>query len=550
MAFARAPLQSEILALFVNDYFAATIFATSTRGTLAVKETLAKSSETAAMIERLLTLAHEYDPRLVALAGLICLLSCFTGFSLIARAGTHGKTSSDPWLVAAAIVVGCGLWATFYVALLGFRPGVPVGYETRFVLLAAGVGISGVGSGFVLVIRRKAVLGGMAIGVALAITNYVAIASMRFAALEQWSASWLVVSCLISMGFSTTSVTLNHRVPKWSGQLAAAFLLVAGSFGAHFAGMAALSLSADPALALSQELIPPIWFPVAVTAISIMIFGLGVIGSLVDEHIQKLEAVKGELEKTAAKLGTAVEASNAANEAKSQFLATMSHELRTPLNAILGFSELLADAKVAPLDANRTSAYATNIHASGSHLLALINDILDVSKFDAGHLQLDEGIVDLHKTILACVELVSLQAENARIRVSTVIPRALPALWADERRLRQIVLNLLSNAIKFTPEGGSVLVCASAEDSIVVLKVSDTGIGIRAEDMPVALEYFGQIDGKLNRKYPGTGLGLPLTKRLVELHGATFSIESEVGMGTTVTIMLPKERVLAERQVA
>lgn len=502
------------------------------------------------MIWKLVSLTHEHDLRLVALAGLICLLACFTGLTLISRTGKHGKTTSDPWLVASALVVGCGLWATFYVALLGFQPGTPVGYEPRFALLAAVAAIAGVGSGFALVIRQKAALGGTVIGAALAVTNYAAMASMRLAAVEHWSAAWLFLSCLIGVGSGTASLTLNHRVPKWSGQLAAAFLLVTGACGVHFAGMAALRLSPDPALALSQEMIPPIWFSVAVTAVTIMILGLGVIGSLVDEHIQELEAVKRELEQTASKLATAVETSNAANEAKSQFLATMSHELRTPLNAILGFSELLVDPDTAMLDANRVSAYATNIHTSGSHLLALINDILDVSKFDAGHLQLNEEMVDLRKTVTACVGLVGLQAENAEVRLSVVIPRALPALWADERRLRQIVLNLLSNAIKFTSEGGTVQIFLSAEGDHVVLGVRDTGIGMRAEDIPIALESFGQIDSKLNRKYSGTGLGLPLTKRLVDLHGGALAIQSEVGKGTTVTIVLPKERVLAEREVA
>jgi signal transduction histidine kinase len=502
------------------------------------------------MVARLISLAQEHDPRLVVLAGFICLLSCYTGFSLIARTGKPGSTTSDPWLVAAAIVFGCGFWAALYVALLGFQPGIPVGYETRYALLSAAVGICGTGLGFALVVRQRAALGGMVIGAALAVMNFAAMASMRLAALEQWNGSWIVLSCLIGMGFGAASLALNRRVPKWSGQLAAAFLLVIGSFAVHFTGMAALRLSANPALAFSQELIPPIWFPVAITAVTLLILGLGVIGSLVDQHIQQLETVKCELGRAADQLSAAVEGANAANEAKSQFLATMSHELRTPLNAVLGFSEMLMDPSFVAISANRVSSYATSIHASGSHLLALINDILDISKFDSGHLQLHEEEVDLRKTITACIELLSLQAEKAKIRLDATIPRALPALWADERRLRQVVLNLISNATKFTPEGGNVHVRVSAESDGVILEVRDTGIGMLAEDIPVALEPFGQIDSRLSRKYSGTGLGLPLSKRLVELHGATLAIESEVGVGTTVTIVLPKDRVLVERQVA
>ena len=232
-----------------------------------------------------------------------------------------------------------------------------------------------------------------------------------------------------------------------------------------------------------------------------------------------------------------------ANRTKSEFLANMSHELRTPLNAILGFSEVIETAMVGPIN-EQYRAYGANIHASGSHLLKLINQILDLSKLEAGQVELDEDEIDLGAVFLESWRLVEAQAEKSRIRVSAVLENNLPLIRADDRRIRQIVINLLSNAVKFTPEGGQVHFTAYRENGGVSFVVRDTGIGMSPRDIPKALEPFGQIDSKISRKYEGTGLGLPLAKHLVELHGGKLTIESTVNAGTTVTVMLPAERVV------
>ena len=230
-----------------------------------------------------------------------------------------------------------------------------------------------------------------------------------------------------------------------------------------------------------------------------------------------------------------------ANRAKTDFLAHMSHELRTPLNAIIGFSEMIASALVGPLS-SRYRDYAADVQASGTHLLAIINDILDLSKIEAGRLELQESTVLLAELLEACRRMVAERADGASVRLE--IQPTDVSVRADELRLKQVLLNLLSNAVKFTPKGGRVSVAtAVTSGGELVIAVTDTGIGMRAEDIPRALEPFGQVDDGARGSRQGTGLGLPLAVCLTELHHGRLAIDSVPGQGTTVTVTLPAERV-------
>jgi PAS domain S-box-containing protein len=248
-----------------------------------------------------------------------------------------------------------------------------------------------------------------------------------------------------------------------------------------------------------------------------------------------------------AALQKAVDAAEAANRIKSEFLANTSHELRTPLNAIIGFSEIMHLEKFGPIGNARYQEYAGNVLESAQHLLTLINDILDVAKIEAGKLELEEAPVHPAELGRQALRLVADRAQRAGVALEAVLPDDLPRLLIDGRKVKQILLNLLSNAIKFTPRGGCVGLSAShAKDGGFAFAVSDTGIGIAPEDQMTALTPFGQVDSQLARKFEGTGLGLPLSSALAELHGGSLELDSAPSQGTTVTIRLPARRILED----
>ncbi len=250
-----------------------------------------------------------------------------------------------------------------------------------------------------------------------------------------------------------------------------------------------------------------------------------------------------ERKRTEAQMQMAVRQSELANRAKSEFLANMSHELRTPLNAIIGFSDLIQSEAFGPLGNPKYLEYLQDINQSGTHLLAIINDILDLSKIEAGKVDLHKEDVDVAEAVLTCLHLVKERARTAGVNLKSEIADSLPTLYADERKLKQILINLLSNAVKFTAAGGKVTIRVWSEPNDgYVLQIADTGIGIALDDIPKALAPFQQIDSDLNREYEGTGLGLALTKGLIELHGGSLELQSEVGIGTTVTVRFPAER--------
>jgi two-component system cell cycle sensor histidine kinase PleC len=295
----------------------------------------------------------------------------------------------------------------------------------------------------------------------------------------------------------------------------------------------------------------PFYLAMAAMAIGLHVYfiflakGLNSTALAMLEFRAEKDALIAEIEEEKAISDEARRRAESANMAKSRFLATMSHELRTPLNAILGFSEVMKSELLGPVQNENYKEYCGNIHDSGRHLLQLINEILDLSRIEAGRYELHEEPVRLTDVVQDCVRLLNLRAESKGLHVAVVFDRGLGQLWADERAIRQICLNLVTNALKFTPRGGHVDISVrNTLEGGQMLAVKDTGPGIPKEEIPKVMQAFGQGSLAHHTAEGGTGLGLPIVQNLVDLHGGTFELRSELRKGTEAVVVLPPSRVL------
>ena len=264
------------------------------------------------------------------------------------------------------------------------------------------------------------------------------------------------------------------------------------------------------------------------------------------EHQQNLER---EIEKRTRDIALAKAEADVANKAKSDFLANMSHELRTPLNAIIGFSDSIKHEVLGPIGNDKYQDYIGSIYQSGTHLLALINDILDLSAIEAGKMDLHEEELDLTELADAAILQIAPRAEASGVQLVVDAPQGMAMLWADKRRMLQVLLNLLSNAVKFTPAGGQVTLVAVTVGEEIVISVTDTGSGMDEAGIAQAMEPFGRINSHIVGMVEGTGLGLPLTQELIRAHDGSMQIESKIGIGTTVTARFPERRVIYRKGV-
>jgi two-component system cell cycle sensor histidine kinase PleC len=315
-----------------------------------------------------------------------------------------------------------------------------------------------------------------------------------------------------------------------------------------YAGTIPMTLAIVARLALQAH---PFYLAMAAMAIGLHVYfiflakGLNATALAMLEYRAEKDALIAEIEEEKAISDEARRRAEAANVAKSRFLATMSHELRTPLNAILGFSEVMKNELLGRMENASYREYSANIHESGRHLLQLINEILDLSRIEAGRYELQEEPIRLTEVVEDCLRLLQLRAESKGLHVSVEFESGLRQLWADERAVRQICLNLISNALKFTPRGGNVTLSVSTTaEGGQSFVVRDTGPGIPKDEIPKVMQAFGQGSLAHQTAEGGTGLGLPIVQNLVQLHGGTFELRSELRKGTEAIVLLPPSRVL------
>jgi signal transduction histidine kinase len=496
---------------------------------------------------------------LVLVAALVCILASHTTFSLWYRASTQVASARYVWLAAAAVSMGSGVWATHFVAMLAYNTSWPIDYDLTLTALSALIAVVVSGAGLLLAARGLFIPGGAVAGSAIGMMHYTGMAALRGSVQINWDLSYVAASLVFGIVAAALAFHQLRRREGVKGRIVVVALFALAICGMHFTAMTAATLTFDPwgdpigASDLERQSMA-----IAVAAVAAMLLGAGMLIALLDSYltdrnakeaeqlrryVSELETTQADLQETARNLSLALEAAAASSQAKSQFLATMSHELRTPLNAIIGFSELMKSESLGSIGNPRYIDYAGDIHASGTHLLSLINDVLDFSKSEAGRLDLHEEPVDVGEILTDCARLFAPGADDAGIEVTTEIPEAPLVLLVDRRRIKQIVLNLLSNAIKFTPTGGTVSLSLARRAEGIAITCADNGIGMSPEQIPIALDVFGQIDGRLSRNYQGTGLGLPLCSKLAEAHGASLSIDSALGEGTSVTVLLPAERL-------
>ena len=416
------------------------------------------------MLRVLGCITGQHDLRLVLLAGLLCMFACGTALGMIMRARGSEDRMRSFWLLAAGTVAGCGIWGTHFVAMLAFRPGLPVSYDSGLTVLSVIVAAVLCSAGFTLALRpRSAALGGALTGAAISAMHYAGMTAVRVAADAHWDMDYVVASVMIGVALSAAAMHVAFKSRSLWGYVLGTMLFTLAICGMHFTGMSAVTYVPNPLIVIPTAVLDPIALAMAVAAGAILIVALGLIGVIVDNHlahrageegarlrahIQELEATKAQLEETSASLSAALMTADAAIKAKSEFLAAMSHELRTPLNAVIGFSEVMLNEVFGALGHARYREYAENIRASGTHLLGLINDVLDMSRLDEGELSLSKEALKVGDLIADAVRMIILQAEASNVSLIEDVEPWLPAVLADRRRMRQVLVNLLTNAVK------------------------------------------------------------------------------------------------------
>jgi signal transduction histidine kinase/CheY-like chemotaxis protein len=607
------------------------------------------------MIPLILCLGRTHDVKLVAMAVLICVLGVYATYAIAGHARRCRGRERSIWGAVTIVSTGCTAWATHFVLLLAYQPGVPAGFDPILTLISLIVALGVIGTGVVVTATARDVpsrfAGGVVIGLGVAALHYLGQAAYRVQGVLHWNMRLVVLSIAVSITIAGLSSVASGTRTRWARRLGPPLLLLS-IYLLHFSGMAAATIYFDPSRALPRDAIAPSLLAPVVAGAAIVALAMATLGLRFDlsarkrqhftrerlrelasvalegliicdgatvmtvnksferlcgseeaqlkgrplsvlirgitladmaeeeEHDAELmgadgtvpvrvlrrtvtagaraqtvvavrdqrERLRVEVEREALmwELRMSLAKAEAANTAKSEFLANMGHEIRTPLNGVLGMTQVLAMSDLNPLQRERVDLIAQ----SGKALMTLLDDVLDLAKIEAGRLDFNMTVFDLgaavKDTCAAFADLARGKGVGLEVRVSKEVCGS----WrGDVGRIRQVLNNLVSNALKFTPAGNVMVDVNCNGDEGVALMVSDTGIGISADQIPKLFAKFHQVDSANTRRFGGTGLGLAICRDLVELMGGQISVASALGQGATFTVRLPVQHVVQREEI-